>query len=650
MVKEKRKETLRSLLWSGCIAGEDTVVIDAITTLFWRSISLPVFLAVWLAAVIGLQACRALTVKRKRTLAAALLAVMAGVVLLGYGCWQSFSKNAVYADADDGKAAMFADKTAMIIVPHEDDDINVAGGVMDEYLKYGSEVYVVFVTNGDFEGLGEIRINEAIEYCGHVGIAEDHVVFLGYGDQWAADGPHLYNAGSGTVRQSLGGYTSTYGTASHPAYRTGNAYTADNLMADMEGVILEYKPDVLICSDYDSHIDHKATTLLFEKVMGKILKEHADYTPTVYKGFAYNSAWLAEADFYEMNILSTQDIYAEPYLQEPEIYRWKDRVRLPVSAQTLSRSLMTTDAYEGMSIYGSQGEKGRSSRMANGDKVFWERQTESVCYRAEICVSSGSGAVLNDFMLLENKDLVDTERLPYDGVWIPEEGDEQPSVTVTFPEKTDVSAIVLYDHPAEERNVLNAVVRFDDGTTTQTGPLDKTGAATSLQVEKTGVEWFSVTLTDTEGNGAGLTEIEAFRRRPEKGGKLIKIMDAGENFVYDYCIDRTGTQEFFLYTYGEVAEINGENYSVSCSNENCHAALSDGRLIVNCPAGEACTVQISDRTGTLSDSVYIRNPGTLQRGWIKLMQTMEERVYYRMKYMVTCRIFRKVSGILGRIL
>lgn len=647
MRKERVGERLASVFFSAFFAAEITVVADAVSALLGHSLSLPVYLVIWLAAGIAIQICPLLSLKRKRWISLISLAAILPVMLAGFCCWLAFSKNAVYTEVDDGKASMFAEKKGMLIVPHEDDDINVLGGVMDEYIKYGSELYVVFVTNGDYEGLGEIRIGEAIAYCGRVGIPEDHVIFLGYGDQWADGGPHLYNAEPGAVLRSFVGYKATYGTEAHPAYHNGNSYTVENLKADLESVILEYKPDILFCSDYDSHIDHKATTLMFEKVMGDILRSNSDYRPEVFKGFAYSTAWYSEEDFYEMNILSTQNIYENPYPQEPGVYRWQDRVRLPVSASTLSRSLMTTDAYEGMRIYASQKMAFHALQIANGDKVFWQRSTESMCYTAEISVSSGSGAVLNDFMLLENNNLTDTERMPYDGVWIPEEADEQPTVTVKFPEKTELFSIVLYDHPAKDRNVLNAVIRFDDGTEIETGALDPAGAASEFIVEKTGVGAFEVILTASEGTGAGLTEIEAFARQTVKNGKLIKIMDADENFVYDYCIDSSGRQEFFLYAYGDVPEINAENYAVSCTNEKCRAALKDGKLIVECPTGETCVVRISCESEDLSDSIFLQNPGALQRGWMERMQTLEDRSYYLLRTMVTCRAVRKVIDLFG---
>ena len=181
------------------------------------------------------------------------------------------------ADIDGGVKNFFADQRIMLLVPHQDDELNVLGGTIEEYIHYGSEVYVVYLTNGDFltssdKNPTETRYAEAIACLEKQGVAEDHVIFLGYGDKWQADGPHIYNAPSGEVVHSKAGFTTTYGSTSHPPYRDGVEYTIENLMMDMETVILEYRPDTIICCDYDEHQDHRALSMLFEKIMGRILR------------------------------------------------------------------------------------------------------------------------------------------------------------------------------------------------------------------------------------------------------------------------------------------------------------------------------------------------------------------------------------------
>lgn len=68
----------------------------------------------------------------------------------------------------------------LVIVPHEDDEINVAGSVMYSYVQKGADVYCAFTTNGDYSFWARTRMHEAWRSLQTLGV--QHVVFLGYGD------------------------------------------------------------------------------------------------------------------------------------------------------------------------------------------------------------------------------------------------------------------------------------------------------------------------------------------------------------------------------------------------------------------------------------------------------------------------------------
>lgn len=631
---KKIKYGITRLFWAGVLAGELTAVTDLVLGYLGKPISLGVFVALWLVLTGALVAVRGFSWKGQAKVSLILPLVGAVLLALGYAGWRWGSERLTYVRTDEGKQALYGDRKVMAIVPHEDDELNIAGGVLEEYVHYGSQVYVVFATNGDYFGKTDVRIEEAITCCAQMGIPEEQVIFLGYGDQWSEGGPHLYNAQPGALCTSMAGLQQTYGTQTHPAYRSGQDYTLDNFLKDLEDVILEYRPDTILCSDYDAHIDHQALTLAFEKVMGRILQENGDYRPVVYKAFAYNTAWMAEADFYDqINLGATEDIFQEPYNQSPAIYRWEERLRLPVAAQSLSRSLMTTGNYRGMTIHASQGEKKRANSMTNSDKIFWQRRTDSLCYQAEITTSSGEGSLLQDFMLLECHDLVGN-RSPYDGVWVPEAGDETPTATVTFPAKTDIDSIVLYDNPSTADNVGNAVICFDDGTRLSTGALDLCGAATVIPVNKSQVTWFRVELEQREGDEAGLTEIEAYCTPSQGEDRLIKVVDAEDNFIYDYWMDPSGTQTFGVYTRGAVGE-----YTATIQGEGCTVKTEAGKITVTCPQGSSCVLQVESLDGALSDSVLLRNPGPAYRAWVGALRTLEHHVFYNIRQTVVLRTF-----------
>ena len=588
--------------------------------------------------------------KRQTIVVGIVLTMLWVAVAAGYVCWNSASSDAQYMTLDSGKKALYEGRRVMLLVPHQDDDINVLGGVMEEYVKYGSEVFVVFSTNGDYHDLALERLQEAIDVMEFIGIPEDHVIFLGYGDNWDPAGPHVYNAESGMTIRSAIGRTETYGLENHPAYRQGALYTTDNFLMDIESVILEYRPDILYCVDYDSHIEHRALMLAFDKAVGRILKQQKEYRPLVLKGYAYNTAWKAEEDFCAPNLLATQNIFAEPYNQQPAVYRWEERIRLPVHAEGLARSLIHADPYKMLRMYSSQGAGAMADCIVNSDKVFWQRSTESLCYDADIKTSSGSAALLNDFMLFDSLNL---QAKSLDGVWIPNDEDIKKEICVEFPESRYIDRIVLYDHPDPEKNVLNAVVSFEDGTIVETGPLDPGGASSEILIKKAEVSSFTVSLKTVQGD-AGITEVEAYDAPNKTDFPFIKLMDDTGNFAYDYWIDPSGEQTFSVYTSGDVPMVMDENYELVCNGEHLTAVWQDNQIVIKCPVGESGTIILSTLDGKISDTVYVRNPNVLTRVW-KMFWFHTERViieldpYLRHKNTVAYRVITKLPQKLESI-
>ena len=643
------KTKMLSIAASVVLAGELTLLLDAVLVLNEKPLSIPKVAAMY-GAMLLLTLLPVFKGKRKAVLAAGIAVVAAIPMTVIFLCWYGVSQSVVYVPVDDTKAQLYGDQRVMLIVPHEDDDYNVLGGVMEEYVKYGSEVYVVFSSNGDYYVSAEVRHQEAVQALGRVGIPADHIIFLGYGDGCMPEGPHIYNGEPNQVIPSPVGRLETYGTQIHNAYREGRAYTVNNFLEDIEDVILEYLPEVIFCVDYDHHIDHRALSLGFEKVMGKILRTQRDYRPLVFKGYAYKSAWEAEGDFYGENILATQNVYEISPPSTPQVLRWEDRTRLPVQGESLSRSLLSAKGYGVISTYFTQEAPVNAAHILNGDKVFWQRQTESLCYGATVTASSSDPELLHDFMLLESRDLVKNGDLPYDGVWIPAETDREKQVQVAFSEPQYIDTIVLYDHPDKANNVRNARIAFDDGTMLETGPLDPGGGASEFRVEKTEVTSFTVTLLETEGQ-AGLTEIEAFGADRATLPDYGKLMDEDGNFAYDYWIDPSGEQDFILYTNGW----SPEKVTCSVDNPDCTVTRTEGKIRVICPTGERCTVSVLGEDGEALDRVMIRNPGAMERSW-KQFWLRAEKIWtdlcesklleYRL---IVFRVYKKLPGLLNRI-
>ena len=533
------------------------------------------------------------------------------------------ARNTRYIDVETGKEALYDGKRVMLIVPHEDDDLNVLGGVLEEYLRHGSELFVVFMTNGDSSCDGEIRISEALALYQYLGVPEDHLFFLGYGDQMKTEDIHIYNAAPDVVITSSAGKSATYATNVHPAFRSNHAYTKSNLMQDMKDVVLEVRPEIIYCVDYDMHWDHKACSLIFEHVMGEILKDVPDYTPEVLKGFAYSTAWDADIDFFEVNMKSTQNMYFSRYGQEPAIYRWNERARMPVLPGILARSLPGSELYTELSFYESQRATDRAASVINGDKVFWKRATDSLCRTATVSASSGNAEKLTDFMLLDTDNLWNLKHMPVDGAWIPDEADSKKTARMEFEYPEDIYEVVLYDNPSEEDNILNAEILFDDGSSFETGPLDPSGAASRFYPDVKQVQNFRIIVLEAEGTRAGITEIEAFSKPNPKDPTFLKIMDPKEDFAYDYWTDREGKAFFVLYSDGLIPGLNTDEYEILCEGNGCRAEIEDGVLVVRCGESVNCILTVTLKTSGLSDTVLVRNPSGAERVLTSYHQRLE---------------------------
>lgn len=527
-----------------------------------------------------------------------------------------FPRFGVYANVDLPRDNLFGGRKVMLIVPHEDDDINLCGGVLEQFLSCGSEVDVVFATNGDYLGKGEVRLKEALACMDGLGISENHVYFLGYGDQWEDGSVHIYNMPENTAVKSAIGKTATYGIEGHPAYHDGAAYTFGNYLSDMQQVIAECRPELIFCVDFDKHSDHQATSLIAEKAIGRLLKEDSTFRPVVLKGFAYSTAWGAAKDFYARNIHATQAPSGE-YMTEVNYYPWAERLRLPVSAASLSRSIFTTGVYEQFYTYKSQLAIDHADRVCNGDKVYWERRTDSLAYPAAVSASSGNAEAVNDFMLHDRRDLLK----PADdcGIWVPEKEDPVKQVTITLPNATDIGWIYLYDNPSPEDNIEEAAILLEDGSRISTGKLEARGSATKLRIDAHQAKTITIEINKSAGDYAGLSEIELYEAQPQSDFRFIKLMDAREDFVYDYYMSGD-SMEMQLYRNGDAPELLPENYIITLDNARCSAVIENGKIRFRCPRGQQCILTISDVNGCCRDRVLLRN----KPAFFTIPQTIEK--------------------------
>lgn len=550
---------------------------------------------------------------------ALVLAVIACVAATIYSQKQ-VTTDTEYFSPEPDRSSIYANKSVMMFAPHEDDEINIYGGIIEQYVANGSDVKIVFYTNGDVYGLGKLRIREAVDVAKFYGIPEKNVIFMGYSDSICdASGKHIYNCDPDQHLESVKGYTKAYGTKSHPSY-TEKSFTRENIVEDFKAIINEHRPDVLYCCDYDSHADHRAIGLFFEEALGDILKNDIFYTPKVYKGFAYSLAWMGKLDYYSLNSKSTHQWVVDEFMVENNVYKWEDRLRLPVSADSLSHVMQNASSYEAMMMYSSQTATDHANGILNNDKVFWERRCDSVLYNAEIMATSGNADRLTEFKLNDSEDIKDQSVIPYSNAWICDPADDDRAVMIKLPQKHSICQINIYASPLDSDKIVDATVKVGHHQF-NTGELHM--GCNTFQFDDIETDKLAIRIDDYIGK-AMILKVEAFSTPDSDDIQLVKLVNANDDLCYDYFIDKSGEEEFAIYQYPTFANDEFEVDSVG----QIECKYEDGVVTISCAEGSEGTVTIrSISNPEVYDEVRISNPTQEERDAIKKKQTLEQTIW-----------------------
>lgn len=430
----------------------------------------------------------------------------------------------------------------MVIVPHEDDEINLAGSLIYGARQEGMPVKCAFLTNGDAEYPAFIRIHEAVKALQILGVKEEDIIFLGYpdGGRHGERSPFLH--GPEEIKKA-GGHPSTYGSRNLPDFASskyGKPHDCswENLLSDLEAVILEYKPSLIAATDFDYHPDHRMCYLAFMEAMNRILHENHEYRPKVLMGYCYTTGFDSVNDFYGAHLLSTvvnrQTLRNKKYETENPVYPWNDRIRIPVPAACRTW-LRDNILFQALCAHLSQKASRRAVRLVNGDEVFWERRTDNLLYEGKVTVSSGNPKYLHDFHMMNTKDILSEEPEMTDYLWTPEADDKNPWCRCDFRKPQHVESIVLYGNIEEKSRIEKGRISFSNGFSLDIGPLPLHGqpAVVSFPPQEN-VEWVRFEIIASSGQEAGLSEWEIFRDKTED--KPFLQITVNDQFAYDWTV------------------------------------------------------------------------------------------------------------------
>ncbi len=239
-----------------------------------------------------------------------------------------------------------AEEKILVIVPHPDDDVLSCAGVIRATVNNGKDVRIMYVTNGDYGNIAELRCMEIIKAMKVLGVKKDEIYYLGYGDSEVLQ--NAYNAKNNPkqVFSSKPGYTQTYGWEHlkldyhYEKYDAHASYCRQDILSDIQGIIGDFMPDdIYMPSPMEEHPDHsKSSEFVTEAVLNIKASEDINtlerYEPVIHEYMMYK-AYLPPYDV---------DIDAEPVpisdkdadIDNTTIYRWNDRESVPVPDEMMA--------------------------------------------------------------------------------------------------------------------------------------------------------------------------------------------------------------------------------------------------------------------------------------------------------------------------
>jgi len=405
--------------------------------------------------------------------------------------------------------SFFRKKKILVIVPHMDDEINVAGSMIHNLAGMKCDIAVLYTTDGNDLGRGAERREEARRALRVLTGSETAVGVLPFKSQARVGKEHyLFSRREEAVERLF-------------------------------CFIKKYYPEIIFCCDMDEHPDHLCTSLFFEEALGKVLKEEKEYSPFVYKGFAYETAYFATNDFFSRmggHVLQTKKRrcpHGSAGNTGNPAYLWEERIRFPVKEECIAagEAIQKNVIRNALSMHRTQNAIKHAGRIINSDEVFFERRTDSLSYQAVIRVSSGEKGYLNDFMVLNVKDVLKKKLVYTDYLWIPDRRDKQKCIDMNFEVPVLCNKVVCYQNIEKSHRIKRAQLSFDNGYSAE-WDMEKGSSVCMVKCfPDMWVEKIQFKILEVSGENAGVSELEVYYDRREPVYDFIKIIHK-ENFVY----------------------------------------------------------------------------------------------------------------------
>lgn len=528
----------------------------------------------------------------------------------------------------------FHGHSVMFIVPHEDDEINMAGATIYGAIQEGLEVYVVFLTNGDYEYSFDVRRNEVYQMAKEIGLSKENIIFLGFGDFIG----HEIIQNKLAIITSHANHDKTYGfDFASLVMNEAQPYSWSGIIQSLIDVILHFKPDTIIATDYDTHVDHRLCALTVESAMEWIIK-HTQFRPQLLKGFAYATGYETIDDYYSNHLLSTvineKALPSNDFSTGNPTLSWTHRLRISVPQACREKKLIQNPIFKAMASHVSQQGYKRGSRLINGDQVFWKRRTDNIALHADITVSSGNANYLNDFLRFNT---VDVKSNVYDAnnyMWMPSVDDTERKVHISFTKTTQIQVIQLFGSVHKSHELCSIRIETSAGKHVQLDEIIHMGQGISYIFDKPlFLEWIDIYI---DKQCLGLSEIELYSSNSDIYDYCHILAD--NHFMYDWVV-YPGEKIPMITPYIESFREDMTTYGKT-RRKNSYRWLINGKYVDDCALQstierELSTSPLQLRLESSDGSVFCES--TIRKGsfkdWcsLKWNQLQDKLAYVRVK-------------------
>lgn len=499
-------------------------------------------------------------------------------------------------------------RTVLVFGPHEDDEVLIAAGRVRAAVNAGDTVKMVLVTNGDVGGTGNglLREGESVAAAQVLGLTEQDVVFMGYGDTslWT-----IYSASSGTqVFRSSAGQTATYGNRGlggmdYHRFLTGvpGPYNRNTLLGDFRALIQNFLPDeIYTVSNFDTHPDHQATSLFVTEALVGLKRSGLALATRLYHSIVWpptNGPW---PDLSGIGGCSPGQPFPPPPWGNLTQLDWDRLVRFPVPLEMQILDPLTSLKCVAISQFHSQFTPWLAS-WARKDEFFWLQDfglNQAITAQA----TASSERVLGGAMRAIDG-VVDGAGNDPSKEWVSAGQGVGAWIQLSWPGPVKLGQVNLFDRPDTSENVMAGLLTFSDGSSVAVGALPDNGRELPIAFPPRTVTWVRFSVTAYDGVAAGLAEFQALGTPGGSTANIPPLHLQGPVPVAD-TIRSSQTTTFAT----EANDLDGDPVQFAWSADGGSLAGSGSSAVFTPPAVTVPTVvtvtsQLSDGRGGVSTNV-----------------------------------------------